>query len=502
MRWLAIVCGLICVASAAHAQGSLRNYSRDDLNRRTIERRATEAVIWGIPAVNYHLVLREMLLKTSGKVNQVLYWGQPTEWRNQTLMPNTDAINFMVFYNTMDGGPMVIEVPPSSDAGSINGSIVNVWQTSLADVGRFGADKGEGGKYLLLPPGYSVPPPAGFIALQSDTYGGYAILRSEFASRAAGDVAKSVAYGKQIRIYPLARAASPPPTTFTDAGGVLFDATLRYDESFFLALNEIVQSEPWLARDNAMIDQLTSLGIIKGKPFEPSGQLQSLLSGAARLAQATLEAKYDAGLPPFYGQDSHWTYPVLQDYLNLAKSASNKSASEKSASTKMMSAESTLPEQSAYPVDARGLTFTYGHASLKEPGVGLFYLLAIKDRNGASLDGGTTYRLTVPSNVPVEQSWSVTAYDRETHAMIRNMPRASRSSRDPDVRKNADGSVDIYFGPETPKGKDTNWVPTDPQRDFELMFRFYVPKQELFDKAWQLPDTERFVMTVGSGGAH
>lgn len=501
MRWLAIVFGLVGVAPAAHAQGLLRNYSRDDLDRRTIERRATEAVIWGVPAVNYELMRREMLDKTAGKVNQVLYWGQPIDWHNQTLMPNTDAINLVVFYNT-GGGPMVIEIPPSNDAGSINGNIVNVWQTSLADVGRFGADKGEGGKYLLLSPGYSGALPAGFIALRSDTYGGYAILRSELASRAAGDVARSVAYGKHIKVYPLARAASPPPTIFTDAGSVLFDATLRYDESFFLALNDVVQNEPWLARDNAMIDQLKSIGIVKGTPFDPSSRLNGLLSGSARLAQATLEAKYDAGLPPFYGDVSHWTYPVLQDYLNLARSASDKPESANSTSDKSTSGASTSAEQSAYPVDARGLTFSYGPASLKDPGVGLFYLLAIKDRNGSSLDGGTTYRLTVPPNVPVEQYWSVTAYDRETHALIRNMPRPSRSSRDPDLQKSADGSIDIYFGPDAPNGKDRNWVPTDPRHDFELMFRFYVPKQQLFEKAWQLPDTERFVMTVGSGGAH
>jgi hypothetical protein len=482
MRRFLIASALMCVAVQAHAQGYLRNYSRDELDRRTIERRATEAVIWGIPAVNYDLMLREMFNKTEGKVNQVLYWGQPIDWHNQTLMPNPDSIHFMVFFNTMYGGPVVIEIPAASDAGSIAGNIVNVWQTPLADVGRFGADKGEGGKYLLLPPGYSAAPPAGFIPLQSDTYGGYATLRSELVSHSAGDVAKSVAYGKQIKIYPLARAANPPPTIFTDAGNVLFDTTIRYDESFFVALDHIVQNEPWLARDNAMIDQLRSVGIVKGQPFEPSSQMKGLLSGSARLAQATLEAKYDAGLPPFYGEDSHWTYPVLQDFLNYARR--------------------TSPEHTAYPIDARGLTFSYGHADPRNLGVGLFYLLAIKDNHGGSLDGGSVYRLTVPSNVPVEQYWSVTAYDRETHALIRNMARASRASRDAGLQKNADGSVDIYFGPDAPKGKDANWIATDPQHDFELMFRFYAPRKELFDKTWKLPDPERLVTTVGSGGAH
>ncbi len=97
----------------------------------------------------------------------------------------------------------------------------------------------------------------------------------------------------------------------------------------------------------------------------------------------------------------------------------------------------------------------------------------------------------MPPNVPVDQYWSVTAYDRQTHALIKNMPRASRASNAADVQKNADGSVDIYFGPKAPAGKEANWVPTDPQRDFELMFRVYGPKKEFFDKVWVLPDVEK-----------
>jgi len=103
-------------------------------------------------------------------------------------------------------------------------------------------------------------------------------------------------------------------------------------------------------------------------------------------------------------------------------------------------------------------------------------------------DGNKTYRLTVAANLPIEQYWCVTAYDRETHALIRSRSRARRSSQIPEMQKNADGSIEVYFGPKAPQGKETNWVPTDPARQFELMFRLYAPKKELFDKAWKLPD--------------
>jgi len=114
----------------------------------------------------------------------------------------------------------------------------------------------------------------------------------------------------------------------------------------------------------------------------------------------------------------------------------------------------------------------------------------ISDRAGKPLEGNKTYRLTVPANAPVEQYWSATAYDRETHALIRRMSRLSLASNDTAVQKNPDGSVDIYFGPCAPAGKEFNWVPTDPKREFELLFRLYGPKKELFEMKWKLPDIE------------
>jgi hypothetical protein len=144
-----------------------------------------------------------------------------------------------------------------------------------------------------------------------------------------------------------------------------------------------------------------------------------------------------------------------------------------------------------YAIDARALLYTYGYIAIKRPGTAQFYLVSIRDKDAQSFVGAKTYRLRVPSNAPVEQYWSVTAYDRQTHALIKNMPRASRSSQIPDLQKNNDGSIDVYFGPKPPAGKESNWVPTDPTRGFELMFRVYGPTKEFFDKVWVLPDVER-----------
>jgi hypothetical protein len=116
--------------------------------------------------------------------------------------------------------------------------------------------------------------------------------------------------------------------------------------------------------------------------------------------------------------------------------------------------------------------------------------MAIDDKEGQALDGGKTYRLNVPANAPVRQYWSATLYDRTTHALIREMPHAGRSSQSPGLQVNADGSVDLYFGPKAPAGKESNWTPTDPDGEFEILFRFYGPLPPLFNKTWVLPDIE------------
>jgi hypothetical protein len=440
------------------------------LTDRTVQRRAVEAVNWGMPAVNYDLMLQEALKNTSGKLNQFVYWGRPLDWHNQTLTPNPDAIYLMAFFNTRDAGPIVLEIPAAGDDGSLNGNICDIWQMPLEDAGPSGADAGKGGKYLLLTPGYAGSVPDGYTVLRPATYGSFALLRSNLKSHGAADVAKSVAYGKRVKIYPLSQAADPPPTTFTDVADVPFDSTIRYDESFFVSLDRIVQTEPWLGRDRAMIDPLRSLGIEKGKPFNPDARTKAALEAGIREAQAWLEARYNAGFPPFY-EGSRWMFPANPEMMEAVKV--------------------DFADPDKYPVDARGLTYSYAYIGLKRLGAGQFYLISIKDKDGNAFDGGKSYRLTVPPNAPVEQYWSATAYDRETHALIRNMPRASRSSQIAEMQKNADGSVDVYFGPAAPTGKEPNWVPTDPKRGFELMFRVYAPTKVFFDKTWKLPDVEK-----------
>jgi hypothetical protein len=440
-----------------------------ELAERSVHRRALEAVIWGMPAVNYDLMVQAMIRDAKGAFNQIAYWSRLPDWKIQTLTPNPDAIYLTPYIDTAHAGPMVLEIPPA-DEGSITGTVMDCWQCALEDVGPAGVDRGEGARYVILPPGHADQVPAGCVPMFSDTYQGYALLRSIPKSGSQADVAKAVEYGKRIKLYPLSQAARPPATVFVDVVDIVYDSTIPYDLRFFESLDRIVQAEPWLERDKAMIDPLKSIGIEKGKPFDPDERTKGILADAAREAHAWLDARYEATLAPFY-EGGHWARPGSRELLE--------------------GQASFYAKPGVYPVDARGVTFSYAYFTPKHLGTGSSYLLAIADREGRRLDGGATYRLRVPANPPVRQYWSATVYDRATHAPIREARWPSRSSQTPGLRKNADGSVEVWFGPVAPTGNESNWVPTSSGAGFEVLFRFYGPDKPLFEKTWRLPDIEK-----------
>ena len=165
---------------AFFAQSRAQELSAEELAHSAIERRAIEAVIWGMPAVNFDLMYQAMIrdAKAGAGSNKIVYWSKLSDWKNQTLTPNPDAVYFMPFFDTKDVGPVVLEIPPADEGGSITGSIMDCWQAALEDVGTAGVDKGKGGKCLILPPNYKEKIPDGYIAMPSDNFQGYALLRS------------------------------------------------------------------------------------------------------------------------------------------------------------------------------------------------------------------------------------------------------------------------------------------------------------------------------------
>lgn len=208
----------------------------------------------------------------------------------------------------------MLEIPPAV-RGSITGSVDDAWQSAIEDVGPAGVDKGEGGKYLLLPHGYADPVSEGSIPMPSSTYTSAAFLRSILASDGDADIARAVAYGKQIRVYPLSEVANPARTIFIDGVDLVYDSTIPCDLRFFEALDRFVQREPWLDRGRVMIDHLKAIGIEQDTPFVPNQATRNILHAAAQEAHTWLALTYeDLFSPPFY-EDAHWALPVPHDLV-------------------------------------------------------------------------------------------------------------------------------------------------------------------------------------------
>ena len=438
--------------------------SARDIAQEAIERRAIEAAIWGMPIVSVD-AMREAFFRDAGaKYGDVVFWSQPSDWKFQFTTPNAST-RYVYFNFNLKDGAVVFEIPAAVDAG-LFGSIVDAWQVPVADVGPEGEDKGKGGKYLLLPPSDTLAVPPGYIPIQFQTVNGYALLRAISKTSTEADVAKAIGLVKQMRVYPLAAAGAPPPQRYIDMAGKLMDGAVKFDDTFYQRLARMVNEEPILRRDFVAMGQLVTLGIEKGRDYLPDASLKPILSRAAESAHTRFMREVQGGDP--WWPDLHW---------NLVEHVGAKTGF-------------TFETDHALFVDERARVFFLAFAAPKKLGGATMYLVGANDAGGTPLQGDRTYRLRVPPNVPAKQYWAVTLYDLDTCCLIPKMSRPGIDSYDQKMTRNADGSVDLFFGPKPPAGKDANWVETAPGRPWLTLFRFYGPDKPLFEKTWRLTDFE------------
>jgi hypothetical protein len=455
----------LALAAPARAQQAT-TFSPQELSQRTTERRAVEAAIWAMPIVSFGVMRQAFFRDAKAKYNDIMFWSRPGGWKLQCLTPNTSVRYVFSFINTRQDGPVVVEVPATGDA-ALNGTIIDAWQVPLTDVGIAGEDHGKGAKYLLLPPDHRGEAPTGYIAVPMKTYNGFIGLRVITKSEDEAAARNALAYLRLIRIYPLS-ASTAPQSTFIDMADTLWDAVPRYDGSFYASLSEMVSEEPVQVGNAAMMGMLSTLGIGEGKQFkpdEPTRCAEVFGKGGARMAHGPardygsaywLDSKWDVPVPPI-GPKSGFTWEA----------------------------------NGVLDVDARGIAFSSFFCPPKKLGTGQFYLVTFFDNGGQRLRGGETYRLRVPGDVPVSQFWSVTVYEHATCALIREVTRPSIDSYDTKASRNADGSMDVYFGPKAPEGREANWIPTVADDDWFPYFRFYGPQESLFTKNWRLPEIEK-----------
>jgi hypothetical protein len=417
-----------------------------------------------MPLVAFDAMRQAFLRDAGAKYNDIVYWSKQADWRLQVTTPNASSWYVYVAINTANG-PQVIDIPAAEGAG-LFGSMNDAWQAPMADVGPEGEDKGQGAKYLLLPPGYKDAVPDGFIPLRFNTYNGYSILRAIPVTTSEADVAKALDLVKKTRVYSLSRAKNPPPQRHIDMAGRLFDGIAPFDDKFYESLARMVNDEPVQTRDLAVMGQLKSIGIEKGKEFKPDAATREILKKAIADAQAGF-IQFMTSLSPF-APGSRWTVPGTPVGMETGF---------------------LFERDGRIEIDERAALFFFGCAPPKKVGAATFYLLGSKDAVGTPLQSATTYRLRVPPNVPARQFWAVTVYDLVTAAFIRESPKVEVNSYQKPAA-NADGSVDVFFGPKAPAGKEANWVFTAPSKRWGAIFRFYGPEKPLFDKTWVLPDIE------------
>ena len=385
--------------------------------------------------------------------------------RTLFLTPNTETV-YLTGWLDLKNGPLVVETPPN-----ILGFLNDFWFRYIIDMGNAGPDKGKGGKFLVLPPGYKGKIPEGYYVAQSRTFGVWLAARGFLVE---GETKPAVdSFKKHFRIYPLALAAKPPRTKFVNLSGKAFNTIHASNEKFYDEVNRIVQEEPNVALDPETLGLLAAIGIEKGKPFSPNGRMKKILADAAAVGNATARAlvvaprTQEARLYP----DGNWQIGFIGGSHEFQKDGVR-----------------LLDARTRFFYYATGVTPAM---SMKMVGIGSQYASNFRDSNGNPLDGGKTYRLRMPPNVPAKDFWSLVAYDNQTRSELQTDQRfPSISSQKKDLQTNADGSVDLYFGPVAPAGRESNWVQTVPGKGWSTVLRLYGPLEPWFDKSWRLGEFE------------
>ena len=368
----------------------------------------------------------------------------------------------------LGSGPMVIEIPTGPFIALVN----DHHQQWIVDMGIPGQDKGLGGKYLILPPHYKGVIPKGYAIGQSSSYKVLVAIR---ALPLGGDIDKAMHHLKSVKVYPLSSSTQPKPMKFIDANKMKMDSTpLKWETSlkYWEVLHKIINAEPKVEKFKSMYALLASLGIEKGKPFEPSPDMQKILKEAAQIGhQQLMSVAFESTRQDRIAwQDRKW------EWVGLVPTDPN------------------FETPKGLDNEARDRWFTQAIIASpamfrRQAGTGSLYWLGIRDTKGESLDGGKSYELTIPLPVPADLFWSITVYDKVTRSEIQtDQNQAALRSLFELKNITRTESIKLYFGPTPPANKEIFWIKTIPGKEWFAYFRIYGPEQPLFNNDWKPSD--------------
>jgi len=428
---------------------------------------ATQAYLWALPLVSYAewQYVQEQYGATGNDL--VMYDTYLNKLAIVTANATTPYIISML--DLSKSGPMVIEMP----AGHTAGGLGDFWQRELTAIGEVGEDKGEGGKYLLIPPGHEAVNAPGFYIVQCN------MMNIFFGFRALDPDPKAAEkLISNVKIYPYSQRDNPPQTKVISPNGNRMTATPKDGMAYWERLHAILQTEPVQERDRFFMAWLDNFGIKKGAPFNPSERQKNILQeGAKRGKLMAFTNSFDKR----FEDNKHWP-DKNWDYVMILRDPSQRTENY-----------DDFYRRASYFFEA----VTYSKAMMtQEPNVGQAYLGAYTDSDGEWFQGEKEYMLRVPANAPALNFWSLTVYDAGTRCLIQNDQQNADLSSRKDLIKNDDGSVNLYFSPNAPEGKEQNWVQTIPGKHWFAYMRFYAPTEAYFDKSWTMDDIKKSTNTL------
>jgi hypothetical protein len=438
-------------------------------------RRAIEAYKFFYPTVATE-ALSQQFLAAGAKFNDrsLILLATPKQ-----VIPtgNSDTPYSLGVFDLSTTGPLVVEMP----AGPFIGMFDDWHMRWVQDMGRPGPDKGEGGKHLILPPGFKGEVPQGYFVGRAETNKVFLLIRS---IAVGGDVEKAIQAIGGIKVYPLSAAGKPPVHQFIDmrpqADRQMDYPLLAWEDNleYWQQLKNVIDAETVIEEFRPMYGMLASLGIVKGQPFTPNARMNKILTEAGRTALEELRAvNYASRIPGrVYWPDRKWEWlivrPTTPEYGDFGAPSFL-----------------DLEARDYFSFQAWGTSAAMGKRAV---GAGSMYLAAYADSTGAYLDGGKTYKLTVPQPVPAALFWSATIYDVDTRSQIAtDQNKGALSSLFEKFQANTDGSIDLYFGPQASAGKEGQWIKTIPGKGWFTYVRLYGPQAPAFDGTWKLPDIEK-----------
>ncbi|TYC60059.1 DUF1254 domain-containing protein [Rhodobacterales bacterium] len=430
--------------------------------------RGMEVFLDNVGAVSMYSVRTGLADAGSKGANKIAIFEQLLNSQTLVVTANTSTLYAYTYTDLATDGPTVIEVPPA-----MLGFLDDAWQRFVGNMGVTGPDKGKGGKYLVVPLGFTGDIPDGYYLLKPSTNRNFMFLRGSIKNGLKPAVENITS---KLKVYPLKDAENPAATEFVNMSNKPFNTVFSSDFSYFENLNEVIQEEPIDAISPEVRGAIASIGIIKGKPFAPDDRMKKLLTEAATLGDAT--SRVITYHPRIEG---------VRIYPDDPKSVWSTAFANKNTSFEADGIMG-LDARVLYYFNAGGVTPAM---AATRAGEGSDYGLAVLDSNQQPFDGSKTYRLHLPKDVPVNDFWAVTLYDTQTRSQLQTgQPFPTIGSQTDGMTRNADGSYDLFFAPEAPAGKEGNWLQTVPGKSWFTILRMYGPLEPWIDKTWRPGEIE------------